>query len=170
MATTIAIRARGRRARKYTYNTRLVRRGLSYSIQEIAELFGLHPNAVRRWAKDGLPTIDDRRPHLVYGADLIEFLNRRQKGRKRPCAADEMFCCRCRAPRRPAGGRATIEQVNARQFRLQGTCEVCGAPINRGGSLARLPEVAKAFTITAAPAHLDDTAGPVVKCDLEQGA
>ena len=39
-------RRRPRRKRR-TYNVRLVRRNLSYEIREIAELFSLHPQAVR---------------------------------------------------------------------------------------------------------------------------
>lgn len=148
--------------RKYTYNLRLIRRDLSYSIPDIAELFRLHPNAVRRWIKDGLATIDDRKPQLVHGSDLSDYLARRQQGRKRGCAPDEMYCCRCRAARRPAGGAVVVDQVNARQIIVRGTCELCGTRINRGGLLARLAEVERVFTVMAVSLHLDELADPLV--------
>lgn len=159
---------RGRR--KYTYNVRLIRRDLSYTIQEIADLFSLHPNAVRRWVKAGLRTIDDRRPVFIHGSDLIDFLNDRQRGRKHKCAADEMWCCRCREPRRPKAGRVVVDRLNARQLMLRGECELCGARMNRGGSAAGLAEVERTFTVTAAPPRLSETTGPVVMCDLPPGA
>jgi hypothetical protein len=126
--------------RRYTYNVRLVRRDLSHTIQEIAELFSLHPNAVRRWVKAGLRTIDDRRPQLIHGSDLVEFLDKRQRGRKRRCAPDELYCCKCREPRRPRQGSVIVDRLNARQLMIRGNCELCGTRMNRGGSLARLPE------------------------------
>ena len=143
--------------RRYTYNVRLVRRDLSYTIQEIAELFNLHPNAVRRWVKAGLPTIDEHRPQLIHGSDLIDFLNKRQQSRKQRCAPDEMYCCRCRAPRRPRPGTVVVDRLNARQFMIRGRCELCGTRMNRSGSVARLAEVERAFAITTAPARLDET-------------
>src|SRR5262245_34376578 len=67
-----------RRAGKRTYNTRLIKRDYAYFISELADLFRLHPNAIRRWIKAGLRTVDDRRPVLVHGGDLIDFLDARQ--------------------------------------------------------------------------------------------
>lgn len=71
--------SRPSRRKSRTYNLRLIRRDYSYMIQEIAELFSLHPNAVRRWVKNGLRTIDSHRPQLIHGTDLIEYLDRRQR-------------------------------------------------------------------------------------------
>jgi hypothetical protein len=157
-------------ARKYTYNLKLVRREFSYTVQEIADLFSLHPNAVRRWVKAGLRTIDDRRPHLVHGTDLIAFLNKRQQRRKRRCAPDQMYCCRCRVPRRPAGGRVVVDRLNAKQLIIRGICELCGVRMNRGGSLARLSEIERVFAVAAAPARIGETTAPAVMCHLPQGA
>jgi len=83
-----------RRPKKRTYNTRLIKRDYSYFVCEIADLFDLHPQAVRRWITAGLAIIDERRPFLIHGRDLIAFLNERQSQRKQPCAADELYCLR----------------------------------------------------------------------------
>jgi hypothetical protein len=159
-----------RNRRKYTYNVRLIRLSLSYTIHEIAETFDLHPNAVRRWVKAGLRTIDDRRPQLIYGSDLIGFLRKRQQGRKHRCGPGEMYCCKCRAPRRPRSGCVVVDHLNARQLMIRGECELCGTRMNRGGSLARLAEVELAFATTAAAPRLGKTSDPPVICDLPQGA
>jgi hypothetical protein len=52
-------------AKKRTHNTRLIKRDYAYFISEIADLLKLHRNAVRRWLKAGLLTIDDRRPVIA---------------------------------------------------------------------------------------------------------
>ena len=155
--------------RTYTYNVRLIRRDLSYSVREIADLFRLHPNAVRRWVNAGLQTIDGGRPQLIHGSHLVDFLDQRQRGRKRRCGPDEMYCCRCRAPRRPKEGRVAVDRVNTRQLMIRGECELCGARMNRGGSLDRLSDVEREFTVTAAPPSLSETANPAVMCHSPHG-
>jgi hypothetical protein len=145
------------RKRRYTYNVRRIRRDLSYSIQEIAELFALHPNAVRRWLKEGLRRIDGQKPHLVHGSDLIGFLSRRQEQRKRHCQPGEMFCCRCRARRLPRIGTVTIDTVNTRQSIIRGACELCGTKMNRGVLADRVADAEKAFNLTTTPQRLRET-------------
>ncbi len=55
-------------------NYRQVKIHRSYSVEEIASLFGTHKNTVRAWVKAGLPTSDGKRPMLILGVDLAAFL------------------------------------------------------------------------------------------------
>jgi hypothetical protein len=158
-------RTRHRKSR--IYNVRLIRRDYSYTVQEIAELFNLHPNAVRRWLRDGgLRTIDASRPQLIHGSDLIDFLSRKQLNRKRGCAPDEMYCFKCREPRHPASGRVTVADLGPTRVFLQGTCELCGTRMNRALTAARLPELERVLSIRTASSHLDGTSSPIDMCDL----
>jgi len=150
MRPSVSARLTTPRRRKRAYNLRRVRLAYSYFVHEVAELFGVHVNAVRRWPKAGLRTIDDRRPHLIHGTDLVEFLSARQRDRRHKCAADEMFCCRCRAPRRPVERRVVVDTVNARQIIIRGICEACGARMNRGGLRSRMGEIRRVFIVAAA--------------------
>lgn len=75
----------------------------SYTVEEIANRFSIHKNTVRRWIKDGLTCIDDKRPMLVLGQVLVEFLQARRVKNKQTCESGELYCVRCRAPRSPAG-------------------------------------------------------------------
>jgi hypothetical protein len=140
-------RQKSRRAKKRTYNTRLIKRDYSYFIWEIAELFDLHPNAVRRWLKAGLITLDARRPILIHGGDLMDFLDMRQASRKQKCATDELFCLRCRRPRHPRFGRVELRLRGEMRLDLSGVCEACGTRMHRAGSAARLEEYREAFRI-----------------------
>jgi hypothetical protein len=157
------------RRKSRTYNVRLIRREYSYTVQEIAELFNLHPNAVRRWVSGGLRTIDDHRPQLIHGSDLIEFLCRRQRDRRRGCAPDEMYCFGCHEPRRPAGGRVVVEQLGPSRLMLRGSCELCGTRMNRAFSMSRLPEVERTFTVPTASPRLVGTSAPIDMCESVPG-
>jgi len=145
---TVSLPAReGRRVRKRTFNTRLIKRDFTYFVSEIADLFQLHPNAVRRWIKAGLSTVDGRRPLLVHGGDLIDFLNARQARRKQKCGPDEFYCCRCRGPRRALLNRVEIQNRNDGRIHLSGVCATCGTRINRAGSLAKIEEYRRSFDL-----------------------
>jgi hypothetical protein len=159
---------RGSRRRKLTYNLRLIRAAYSHSIEEIADLFSLHPNAIRQWLKAGLGTIDNRRPYYIHGTQLIAFLSARQRGRKQCCAVDEMFCFRCRAPRRPLRREVIVETLNSRQTLVRGACELCGTKMYRSCSTAKAPDLHQVFTVMGS-ARLCETDEPFVKCELDQG-
>lgn len=160
----------GRKApKKRTYNTRLIKRNLSYTIQEIAELFDLHTNAVRQWIRAGLTTIDNRKPFLIHGEDLIAFLNSRQAGRKRKCAADELYCCRCRAPRHPHGNVVSIEIANEKQLVISAKCERCGTTLKQMGSVRKLDNYRSTFTVqTMARGHIRERTEASAMCDLDE--
>ena len=87
-------------------NHRLVKIHRSYTVEEIARLFGIHKNTVRHWVKEGLATIDDKRPMLILGHVLAAFLQARRVKNKQTCKPGELYCVRCRAPRSPAGNMA----------------------------------------------------------------
>ena len=87
-------------------NHRLVKIHRSYTVEEIAKLFGIHKNTVRHWVKEGLATVDDKRPMLILGHVLIAFLQARRVKNKQTCKPGELYCVRCRAPKSPAGDMA----------------------------------------------------------------
>jgi hypothetical protein len=156
------------RRKKRTYNVRLIRRDLSYSISDIAELFAIYPQAVRQWIKAGLETIDDRRPFLIHGSELIRFLGERQSRRKQHCRPEQFFCCRCRVPKRPRDGLVTIRILNQCQLCLVGRCEGCGSSINRVGSVRHLEDYQRTFVVeTIEKPRLEEDASPHLMHHLE---
>ena len=158
-----------RHSRKYSYNLRLIRQTMPYSIQEVADLYHLHPNAVRRWLRDGLKVVEQKRPYLIHGGDLIDFLQMRQEGRKRPSEPGQMYCCSCRASRYPTPGSTTVAHLNAKQVIVQGRCELCGTRMQQFGAAKRLDQLALEFAATSPPPLLTDTADPPVQCQIDQG-
>jgi predicted DNA-binding protein (UPF0251 family) len=52
-------------------NPRLVKIHRSYTIAEAAGRCEVHRNTVRQWIKRGLPIINDGKPLLIHGRDLV---------------------------------------------------------------------------------------------------
>jgi hypothetical protein len=103
----------------------------SYSVEETARLFNVHRNTVRAWMKAGLPAIDDRKPAMVRGADLRQFLEARRKAARRPCAPGTLYCFGCRQARAPALGMADYMAGEGGAGNLKALCEVCGTVMHR---------------------------------------
>ena len=155
--------------KKRTYNTRLIKRNRSYTVQGIAVLFQLHENAVRRWVGHGLACIDDQKPQRVRGDMLAAFLNAQQSKRKQPCGALEMYCCKCRKPRPIWENTVDLIILNPKQMNITGLCGECGTPMFKAGSIKKLSEYHKTFNVqTVQGQHLIASSNPPVNCDLEK--
>ena len=112
-------------------NPNLAKMHRNYTVEEVASLFGVHKNSVRAWIKAGLPVCDARRPVLILGLDLRDYLTGKRRERKRRCGADELYCLRCREPRSPAEGMVDYIPMTAATGRLNALCPVCTAVMNR---------------------------------------
>ena len=121
-------------------NYRLVKIHRSYTVEEIAKLFGIHKNTVRHWVKEGLATIDDKRPMLFLGHVLAAFLQARRQKNKQTCKPGELYCVRCRAPRSPAGNMADYVPITEKFGNLVAICPDCNTIMNRHVSMARIGE------------------------------
>jgi len=129
-------------------NHRLVKIHRSYTVEEAAKLLGKHKNTVRRWVKDGLGTIDDKRPMLILGHDLVEFIKKRRAKNKQRCKPEQFYCVRCRAPKFSAGDMADYAPVTEKFGNLIAICPDCDSIMNRRVSLARIGEVCGNLDIT----------------------
>lgn len=148
---------------------RRVRGQTTYTAQEAAALIGVAIGTIRTWLRDGLPALDDGRPTLIFGADLKSWLSERQAARKCKCGPDEMYCLRCRAPRKPVSGTVNIIPRNQKTVRVSGRCVQCEAKMNRGGSVAKLHEIIDAFGITTmCQESLVGSDTPLLKRNLEE--
>ena len=149
-------------------NHRLVKSHRSYTVEEIARLFPVHKNTVREWIKAGLPTIDDKRPKLILGRELVAFLQTRRVRRKRPCLAGQMYCVRCRAPKFPAADMADYLPVTAKVGNLAAICPDCYSTMHRCVSIEKLGQVRGRMDITFPQAlqHIYEISQPTANSDL----
>jgi hypothetical protein len=149
-------------------NYRQVKIHRSYTVEEIACLFGIHKNTVRAWVKAGLPTSDGKRPMLILGVDLAAFLQARRAKHKQPCKAGEFYCFRCRSPKAPAGAMADCWPVTYKIGHLQALCPDCYCTMNRRVNVAKLVDFHRilAITFTKAPDQVSNRIQPTVNSDL----
>lgn len=157
--------------RKRRPNHRLVKIHRSYTVEEIAKLFGIHKNTVRGWVKAGLATSDDKRPMLILGHDLAAFLQARRVKNKQACKPGEIYCVRCRAPKFPAADMAEYSPVTEKFGNLIAICPDCNSIMNRRVSLAKIEQVRGNMDITFPKdlQHIVESAKPTENSDLREG-
>lgn len=141
----------------------------NYTVEETATLFSVHKNTVRLWLKDGLPTIDQKRPVLISGADLRSYWQNKRVSKKRKCQPYEIYCVRCRAPKRPAENMADYEPLTADNGRLIGLCPDCSGIINKFVNFTRLDEIRVHLDITQMKAlkHINESDNPLLNSDFK---
>ncbi|MGA9070670.1 MAG: helix-turn-helix domain-containing protein [Terracidiphilus sp.] len=157
--------------RKRRPNYRLVKIHRNYTVEEVACLFGTHKNTVRAWVKAGLPTCDRKRPILILGCELAEYLKARRTKNKRPCQPGEIYCVRCRAPKQPAGDMAEYEPITEKFGSLKGICPDCDGMIYRRASRAKLSAIQGNLDISFSEPEprVSESNLPIVNSDFRQG-
>jgi hypothetical protein len=151
-------------------NHRLVKIHRNYTVEEVACLFGTHKNTVRAWLKSGLPKCDTKRSILILGCELAAYLKARRTRNKRPCQPGEIYCVRCRAPKRPAGDMAEYQPITEKFGTLIGICPDCDLMIYRRANRAKA-EIQGDLDITFSEAErqVSKTDPLIVNSDFSQG-
>ena len=151
-------------------NPRLAKIHRTYTVAEIAELFRVHRNTVRQWIKSGLPVLDDRRPALVLGRELRDFLEARRNKNKRKCQPGEIYCVKCREPRFPEDGMVDYRPGVGGLGSLVGICPVCECLMYRRVNGAKLEQTRGELKVTLpqASAHIGDSSRPFPNSDLKE--
>ena len=91
--------------------------------------------------------IDNRKPYLVLGSDLKEFIKKRQGNRKTRCSTNELYCCKCRKPRTSWNNLVDLKILNERRFLIMGICSQCDTRINKLSSLKKLDNIKGIFDV-----------------------
>lgn len=150
-------------------NPNLAKINRSYTVEEVAALYGVHKNTVRNWIKNGLPVCDDQKPCLILGQDLRLFLQSKRKKRKQKCKPDEMYCLRCKAPRLPVENMVDYIPITETTGRLIGMCSSCETVINKITSLAKLSLMKGKIDIQLPKdeKHIGDRNNPLLNSDFK---
>lgn len=157
--------------KKRTYPLKLIRSNYTYTVEQIADLYGVDVHTVRRWIReDGLKRIPKMRPYLIHSSDLKRFLHTKQKARKHPCKANEVFCLKCRLPRTPKNSTATILELPNKSVRFKARCSVCNSKINRVVKAAHwsISHPLSAYLEDAPKQHNGVNDSPL-ECNIDEG-
>lgn len=152
------------------YNPNRVKVNRSYTYEEMAAVHGVHKNTVAAWVKDGLPSLRDRRPYLILGAEARKYLKTRRESNKRKCKENEFYCLSCRVPVKPAENFVEYVCTTPTKGRLTGMCEYCGCIINKYAGFKDIGKYSLIFDLEKPIAlkHINDTNNPPLNSDLTQ--
>lgn len=120
----------------------------SYTIPEVAKLLDRGAPTVRRWIKQGLPVLPETSPRLICGQELKTWLATIWQAKKRPCAIDEMYCVKCRRPRRLKPKSLKTAPLSSKTVTVSGSCGVCGTAMQQARSISNLTETIAAMNGT----------------------
>ncbi len=150
-------------------NPNLAKIHRSYTVEEVADLFSVHKNTVRAWIKDGLAINDNKRPLLILGSSLRDYLQAKRANNKHKCLPHEMYCLRCKAPQRPAENMVDYEEINARTGRLIGICPCCNSIINKYLRVDQIEHIRGKLDITLPKAlkHINESSKPLLNSDFK---
>jgi excisionase family DNA binding protein len=130
----------------------------SYTVEEAARCLLVAKGTVRRWIKTGLPALADRKPILILGHDLIEFLSRSKA--KIRCQPHECYCVKCRAPRAPAADLAEYVPILPSSGNLRAICPVCHKLMHKRIAFGGLAQLRTILDVTIAQAPNDIVESP----------
>lgn len=128
-------------------NWRKVKKHRSYTVDEAARALDVHKGTIRRYIKIGLVVLDDQRPLLILGSDLIAFLQA-QVPKKQKCDLHECYCLKCRKPRAPAFSDAEFTPDKANSGQLRALCETCTTVMHKRISHDQYRDLRDVLTIT----------------------
>lgn len=151
-------------------NPNLAKIHLNYTVEEVAILLSVHKNTVRTWIKEGLPTNDDKRPLLILGADLRQYLQSKKSATKHKCRPFELYCVRCRLPQLPAENMVDYVPHNDVKGQLIGLCPTCNGIINKFFTLVQLEAIKHLLDISFPKAlkHINESNKPLLNSDFTQ--
>ncbi|HNP51913.1 MAG TPA: helix-turn-helix domain-containing protein [Nitrosomonas nitrosa] len=152
-------------------NPRLAKIHRNYTIEETANLFRVHKNTVGSWIKQGLPVCGKKRPFLILGRDLRIFLEAKKVKNKRPCKPDEIYCVRCRVPKKPDADLIEYRTITNTLGNLVALCPDCESIMNRRISLDKLKQIPAYSNIAQSLAgiHITTCINPTVNSDFSKG-
>lgn len=121
------------------YDPRRSKPHLTYTAQELTELFDVGIGTVRKWQKNGLTPIDRIRPYLFPGSDVASFLAARNKPRE-PMLPGQIYCVACKRPIQPVDGEVEMVARTLTSKDIRGTCPHCGRKVFRRVRVSELNE------------------------------
>lgn len=151
------------------YSHKRIKYWYVYDIDNVCDVFsdlGLHPQTIRKWiAKDGLKAIDNGRPILIYGNDLILFLKIQNNKGKCKTDFDQFFCMKCQDACHVFQNKIVVEQ-KAQVLRGQAVCRTCKTRMFKTYSLNVVGELKERFKLVGV-SELYDCADTSDKTHIE---
>lgn len=100
-----------------------------YTVEDLTRLFGVVPNTVSNWVKDGLKTSDDKLPYIFNGEEVKRFHDDRRQKNERKLRRGQFKCMTCKGRVFPEPQTVSMVGFNGGSFSFFGQCPDCGAAV-----------------------------------------
>lgn len=125
-------------------STRKIKKHRLYGYDEAGDALGVTSHTVRSWRASGLEVMAATTPHYILGAELIRYIEDKQATKSVKMALDQMYCFKCKKPRKPLWAMVDYIPINGTRGRLTGLCETCEGDLQRfvgKGDLGRFGQI-----------------------------
>lgn len=103
-----------------------------YTVWEAAQALDRHRQTIIRWiTHKGLIADRSKKPWLIQGDDLKQFLGKGRAKAKTKMALHHIYCLGCKCAREPDGKFAEYTQQTPTAGLLKALCPACGNIINK---------------------------------------
>lgn len=120
---------------------------ICYSADELATHFGVHIQTVREWTRTGLSPIDNGKPHLFFGASVIQFINKLNDQRKIATEFNEFYCLSCHRSHSPLNHKISLTQDTGGFIRATGICGKSHIRMHKSYKITDISKLCKNFTV-----------------------
>lgn len=118
-----------------------------YDLEEVAAILKVHVQTVRTWIKyEGLKTIDDRQPLLIYGLHLIDFIKKQNHKGKCKTPFDQLYCMSCKDAR-PAFQNIIAFEQKSNGLCVKAVCRICKSKMNKTYKLSDFQKLKRTFNV-----------------------
>lgn len=136
-----------------------------YSIDDTSILYDIHPQTAQKWLSGGLKKIDNKKPTLIYGNHIKQFLGKLNDKAKVPTEFDEIYCFHCKAPHKPLRNELYIEKYN-NIFRGKAVCGKKHKIMNKTFKLEDYPKIKQLYNLVE-ESNIDDSLNATCKTQIK---
>ena len=128
---------------------RTIKSHRNYTYDELSHALGKHKRTIMQWVrKEGLQAFTSKRPHLIRGCDVKEFLKGRSDARKCKLDLTEFLCMGCRDARKPAEALVECSIPSSGGIMATALCPHCTSTMHKRVARDQLPELQQKLDVT----------------------
>jgi hypothetical protein len=120
---------------KRKHNTRYININYYYTMQDIVSMFNVNKRTVYAWFSCGLKVYSNKKPYMVFGVDLKQFLENRNIKYKINTKPYELACFRCKKATIPSNNEISIILYNKKIIHIKAYCNICNCKVNKAQNI-----------------------------------
>jgi hypothetical protein len=129
---------------KYSKAIKGMKKDYTYSLKQLHDKFGFHPQTVRGWIKEHQLPIIQSRPLWIFSEVLRDHLSKELKKRRFTLELQQFNCLSCKRPQLPLQNKVYFEEVGE-MVNLRGICKECTTMMFKPQSKEKLKQITPLF-------------------------